>query len=523
MQLRDYQRAAVNAIYSEFQAGTQSLLIVMPTGSGKAPTLCTFIKEALEQYPDQRILMLVHVRELVDQNLRTMLRIWPDVPISVYSAGLRSRDLSGQVVFGSIQSLHRKAFDLQKVDLIVVDEAHLIPANGEGMYRKLLTDLATINGGPVPMVGFTATAFRLSSGSLVEGTGRVFQRIAHEVGLLELIDGGYLSPPITKATTTRIDTRGVATRGGEFVAAQLQAATDRAEITEAACDEIVATGRDRRSWLVFCTGVDHAFHVRDALRERGISTETVTGETPLAERDRMIRAHKDGRIKCLTNDSCLTTGYDNPIVDLIAVLRPTQSPGLWVQMVGRGTRIAEGKSDCLVMDFGSNAMRHGPLDQIRGVVKGAPGDAPSKECPGCQSIIPAGCMECPDCGHEFPIERERGKHTAIPDAVPLLSSAVSDWLPVREVSYHEHRKPGKPPSLRVDYHCGMGRYSEWICLDHLGYAQQKAHKWWRDRVSNWHGPPSVANALGRVSELRQPSAIRIRPDGKYFRIAAVKF
>src|SRR5688572_1248556 len=349
--LRPYQRTALRAVYDAFQRGVQNPLVAMPTGSGKAPTLCTFIKEAIEQWPDQRILSLVHIQELVAQNVATMLRIWPDAPVSVYSAGLGSRDLSGQVVMASIQSVYKRAYDLQRVDLIVVDEAHLIPPSGDGMYKRLLADLAKINGGDVPMVGFTATPFRLSSGSLVDGKGAVFDELSHEVGLLELIDGGYLCPPITKATTAQIDTSGVATRGGEFVASQLQAAADRVHLTEAACDECCVQGRDRRSWLVFSTGVDHAFHIRDALRKRGISCETVTGETPPTERRAIVQAHKDGRIRCLTNDSVLTTGYDNPIVDMLAVLRPTQSPGLWVQMVGRGTRLAEGKSDCLVLDF----------------------------------------------------------------------------------------------------------------------------------------------------------------------------
>jgi DNA repair protein RadD len=519
IELREYQRKAVGAIYTSFRAGTQAPLIVMPTGSGKAPTLCTFIKDALAQWPETRMLMLVHSRELVDQNYKTMLRIWPEAPVSVYSAGLRSRDLSGQIVFGSIQSLYRKAYDLQKVDLIIIDEAHLIPASGDGMYRRLMADLATISGGPVPMVGFTATGFRMSSGSLVEGTGRVFDSIAHEVGLLELIDSGYLAPPITKATATRIETKGIATRAGEFALGQLQAAADRAEITEAACDEIVAAGRDRRSWLVFCTGVDHAFHVRDALKARGISCETVTGETPLGERDRMIRAHKNGMVKCLTNDSCLTTGYDNPILDLLAVLRPTQSPGLWVQMVGRGTRPAEGKTDCLVLDFGQNGMRHGPLDQIKGRVKGDKGVAPCKECPECQSIIPAGLAQCPACGHEFPAPdmAEKLHDRAIESAVLSSEVATSDWLPVSRVSYHEHRKPGGLPTLRADYHCGLARYSEWVCLEHDGFARQKAVKWWRERWGN-EVPATVREALDVSEWTRAPQAIRIRPDGKYFRV-----
>jgi DNA repair protein RadD len=525
--LRPYQREAIEAIYGAFRAGTNAPLIVMPTGSGKAPTLCTFIREALEQWPDQRMLMLVHVRELVDQNYRTMLRIWPEAPVTIYSAGLKSRDLSGQVVFGSIQSLFRKAYDLQKVDLIIIDEAHLIPASGEGMYRKLLADLAAVNGGPVPMVGFTATPFRLGSGSLVEGEGRVFDRIAHEVGLIELIDGGYLCPPVAKAMRTRLDTKGVATRGGEFVAGQLQAAVDREEITRAACAEIVAAGADRRSWLVFSTGVDHARHIRDELRSLGVSCETVTGDTPTAERDRIIRAYRTGAVRCLTNDSVFTTGFDAPGTDLIAVLRPTQSAGLWVQMVGRGTRTAEGKTDCLVLDFGRNAFRHGPLDRIRGKIK-VGGPAPVKECPDCHSIIPAGCLECPDCGHVWEIPRERKQHEAKAAVAPLLSSQASDWLPVTKVGYREHRKPGSPSSLRVDYHCGLARYSEWVCLEHQGYVRQKAEQWWSARDTTGPGtaplvPATVAQALESTWRLDEPTSIRVRPDGRFFRIAQFRF
>lgn len=526
LELRPYQRAALDGLHKAFLAGMQSPLIVVPTGGGKSAIIATFICETLKQWPDTRVVSVVHVRELVEQNLKTLLRVWPDAPVTVYSAGLKSRDLSGQVVFASIQSIFKKAYDLQKVDLVIVDESHLIPASGDGMYRRFMTDLAKINGGPVPIVGFTATPYRMASGSLVEGEGRVFDGIAYEVELLRLIDGGYLVPPITKATSTRIDTSKVGTRGGEFVAGQLQAAADKAEITEAACDEIVAAGKDRRSWLVFSTGVDHAFHIRDALRRRGVICETVTGETPIGERDRIIKAYQAGQVRCLTNDSVLTTGFDAPQTDLLAVLRPTQSPGLYVQMVGRGLRLANGKQDCLILDFGGNAMRHGPLDQIKGKPKNGGGPAPMKECPECRSIIPAGCMTCPDCGHEWEIPRERKQHSAKADAVPLLSSQVSDWLPVTRIEYREHRKPGKPPSLRIDYWCSLARYSDWVCLEHEGYPRKKAEAWWRQRTDPHEPVPSdVAEALLIAEDggLREPDAIRVRPDGQYFRIVAARF
>lgn len=515
--LRDYQRAALDGLHDGFRAGLRRPLCVCPTGSGKSVIIATFIREALEQWPDTRILMLVHVRELVEQNLMALLRAWPDAPVSVYSAGLRSHDLSGQVVFASIQSIYRRAYDLQKVDLVIVDEAHLIPPAGDGMYRRLLDDLAVVNGGPVPVVGFTATPFRLSSGSLTEGDGAVFDGIAYDVPLLKLIGDGWLCPPITVTGSTRLETKGVGSRGGEFIASQLQAAVDRDHLTEAACDEIVTAGHDRRSWLVFSTGVDHAFHIRDALRHRGISCETVTGETPLGDRKRILAAYKDGRIKALTNDSVLTTGFDAPATDMLAVLRPTQSAGLWVQMCGRGLRTAPGKQDCLVLDFGGNGHRHGPLDQISGRIKNGTGPAPMKDCPECQAQLFAGIAICPHCGHDFEIERERERHQARAALAPLLSIQASPPIPVTRVEYRRHVKPGSPDSLRVDYHCGFTRYSEWVCLEHEGYPRLKAERWWRGVVGA-EAPVSVTEALHEVDFISAPSAIRVARDGQHWRV-----
>ena len=152
---------------------------------------------------------------------------------------------------------------------------------------------------------------------------------------------------------------------------------DRDDVTRAAVAEIVRHGEGRGSWLVFCSGVAHARHVRDAIRGHGVSCETVTGDTPGPERDGILAAFKAGRLRCVTNANVLTTGFDAPGTDLIALLRPTKSVGLYVQMVGRGTRLAEGKEDCLVLDFAGNTARHGPIDTVDGGKKET-GGAPAK-------------------------------------------------------------------------------------------------------------------------------------------------
>ena len=157
-------------------------------------------------------------------------------------------------------------------------------------------------------------------------------------------------------------------------------------VVEGAANEIVTKGADRSHWLCFCTGVDSSYATRDALKRRGVNAEAVLGETPSGERDRIFAAFRAGEVRALTGCMVFTTGFDIPQVDLIAMLRPTCSTGLYVQMVGRGTRKADGKLGCLVLDFSGNVKRHGPVDAVS-VHVAKPGDAPTKVCPVCQEIV----------------------------------------------------------------------------------------------------------------------------------------
>lgn len=528
IQLRDYQQAGVDSVYQHFSDREDNPLVVMPTGSGKSPTLCTFLKGAIEQYPDTRIVVLSHVAELVEQSYKTLLRIWPGAPASICSAGLGKKNLNGQIVFASIQSIYRHAYKLQRVDLIIVDEAQLIPPSGDGMYRKFLNDLQVINP-YVKAVGFTATPYRTSSGLLTDGDNPFFGSICYEIGIGELIEQGYLCPPVSKAMTTRFDTSKVATRGGEFLAKDLAEAVDREALTAAAVEEIVAYGQDRKGWLAFGCSVEHAHHIRDAIRLHGYAAETVTGETPKAERAELIRAYRAQEIRCLTNVDVLTVGFDAPHTDLLAVLRPTKSAGLWVQVIGRGTRLSPdtGKTNCLVLDFGENTSRFGPIDQIKpkSKNKGA-GEAPVKECPSCQSIIFAGLRICPDCGHEFIFLGAAIAATAATEA--LLSTQVApppppEWLTVSDVSYSLHSKPGKPTSMRVRYRCGLIWHSSWVCFNHTGYARSMAEKFWRESGGAILFPATTEEALERTDELVAPTRILVKMDGDFTRVDRMDF
>jgi DNA repair protein RadD len=490
----------------------------------KSVVLAALTQRAISAWPETRILIVTHQRELISQNFQALLRAWPEAPAGIYSAGLSRRDIHAQILFAGIQSIHRHAYKVQRCDLVLIDEAHLLGRGDSGMYRSFLQQLNEINAGLLKVVGFTATPYRLDSGLLHEGKDRLFTDIAYEVPVLDMIRQGYLSPVVPKHTETQLDVAGVASRGGEFIAKDLEAAVDRDEVTQAAVAEIVEHGEGRGSWLVFCSGVAHARHVRDAIREHGIFCETVTGDTPAGERDAILAAFKAGRLRCVTNANVLTTGFDAPGVDLIALLRPTKSVGLYVQMVGRGTRLAEGKDDCLVLDFAGNTARHGPIDMVDGRKKEPAGDgeAPIKVCPECQTINHASVRRCIACDHEFPPPVVKVAPQAASNA--LLSTQIqAAWCDVTGVSYARHEKAGKPASLRVTYECGLARHSEWVCFEHTGFPREKAVGWWRRRAPDLPPPFTVDEALQRLDALRQPIAIQVRPAGQYTEIAAARF
>lgn len=522
LQLRPYQRAAVDSLYAYWRDKAGSPLLVLPTGAGKSLVLATVCKELIENYPDMRILIVTHVRELILSNFGELLNIWPFAPAGIFSAGVGRRDAHAQIIFGGVQTIASKTAQIGHVDLVMVDEAHLMPRKSETQYGKLLEGLRATNP-DLKLVGLTATPYRLGEGSLHEGEGALFDDIAYDLPISDLIDGGYLVRPISKGMATTYDVSGVGKLGGDYKQNALQAAVDKDDLTRAVVDEIVAYGQDRRAWLCFCSGVDHAFHMRDEIRSRGFTCETVTGETPAGERDKILADFKAGRLRAITNNSVMTTGTNVPIIDLVAFCRPTQSAGLYVQMAGRGLRLYPGKENCLFLDFAGVVRKHGPIDAVTPPsARSGTGEAPVKLCPqesgGCGSLVHASVRQCPDCGYEFPID-DSPKIQAQAEDVPMLSKGEATWRPVtrRRFAFHEG-KGGKPPSVKVTYSQGLTQFNEWLCFEHSGYAQSKAHRWWSQHGGARPFPKTVLEALERQNELKETAEISVRPDGRYWSV-----
>lgn len=523
--LRPYQKEAIDSTFRYFADNDGNPLIVLPTGTGKSVVIAEFCRQTLKDWPDTKILVVTHVRELIKQNHDELKTLWPEAPAGINSAGLKKRDYDPSIVFCGIQSVHKKASNFVKVDLVLIDEVHLVPRKTNTMYQRFLSNLKIMNP-HMRVIGLTATPYRLDSGLLHTGKEALFDAVSYEAELKDMVDQGYLTRLMSKQPKTRLDVSSVSIRGGEFVAGELERAVDRTDVNESVVREIVVLGAERKSWLIFCAGVKHATHIAEIVRRYGVSCETIFGDTPSAERDRIVHDFKAGKIRALASMGVLTTGFNAPIVDLLAILRPTESTGLYIQIMGRGMRNSPGKEDCLVLDFAGNIARHGPVDRVnpkKPRQSDGEGVAPTKTCPKCQSIVFAGTSECPDCGYKWPPTPIAIDQTAT--TLPVMSmNAPSEWFKVNSVSYRLHKKAGSPDSMRVEYRCGIALHSEWVCFDHKGYPHDKALRWWQRRMTG-PGilPKSTADAIEKSESLRKPTEIKVRKNGKYTEIVEFRF
>lgn len=517
MVLRPYQREAVDAVYRHLRERDDNPCVVIPTGGGKTPVMATICRDAVNLWGG-RVLVLAHVRELLEQAVDKLHAMAPDLlmRIGVYSAGLRSRDTEHPIIVAGIQSVYRRAAELDRFDLIIIDEAHMIPPDGEGMYRTFLAEARVVNPN-VRLIGLTATPYRMSSG-MICGPENLLNKVCYEVGVRELIVQGFLCPLRTKAGSEKADWDALHVRGGEYIAGEVETMMDTDGLVRAACAEVVEHTSFRKACLIFASGIEHGLHIQRVLQvDHGVKCGFVCGDTPTAERDETIREFREGRLPYLANVNVLTLGFDAPNVDCIAMLRPTLSPGLYYQMVGRGFRLAPGKADCLVLDFGGNVLRHGPVDSLRIEEPGTgTGEAPAKECPKCHALIAAGYAVCPECGHVFP-EREVRQHEAhASDAAILAGQVRVTEYPVEDVSYGVHTKRGAPEdapkTMRVQYRIGFREWrSEWICFEHSGWPRAKAESWWRQRTDQ-PAPDTAAEAVEAAESgcLAAPVAVTIR-------------
>lgn len=544
MELRWYQQEAVDACWSAIKERKAHPCIVAPTGAGKSVVIAEICRQALTRW-DGRTVVLAHRKELLEQNAAKIQSLLPDVEVGIYSAGLGRRETDTPVLLGGIQSIYKRAFEIGGRQLAIVDEAHLISPDGGSMYRTFLDELMLVNP-RLRVIGLTATPYRTGEGEVTEGDDAFLTEICYETPVARLIEEGYLSKLVTSATT-QVSMAGVAIRGGEFVQKDMGERFMAEGMVANAVSEMVSRAAGRRSCLVFGATVEHAYAVWSELRASDCGrVEIVTGKTDAEIRRRVLDRFRAGEVRWLVNVDVLTTGFDAPNIDCLAILRATQSPGLFAQMVGRGFRTCEGKDDCLVLDFGGNLLRHGPLDdpyygRVGGHRSGG-GEAPMKECPSCQQMVYSVVTVCEHCGHEFAGEGRQVEHEELPEenapillggvAPAKLPKPVAEWLSVDQVRMRVWpAKESKPETLRVDYYCSRSAkdmigvtISEWVCLRHDGYARTKARQWWAEH-SDAELPRAISEAIEawHLGKLRMPCRLLAVQDGRFFKIKDREF
>lgn len=541
--LRDYQERVLNELYDWLQRHPEGNPIVDAcVGAGKSIIIAEFCRRAIEQYPQTRIVMCVASKELCQQNLEKLITIWPEAPAGVCSASLGQKDLSSQIIFATIGSIAKQAHNLGVVNLLIIDECHNVNPDNAGMYREFINDLKKYGSQYLCVIGFTGTPFRGDGVWLWQGKDPLFAGTATRMAMDELLEAGYLSPLIVDTGTPEtIDSSDIKVSMGDYVIKDLEDAVIDPEIIKATVDDLFIRGEDRKKWLIFCVTIAHAQAVLDEVQYiGGLNAQIITSKTPMAIREDALTRYKlphhhPNSINCLINVACLTTGFDAPETDLIALLRPTKSPVLYVQIAGRGMRIANGKKDCLWLDYTSTTRDMGPVNLIKGRNKNTTllsKEAPFKYCPNCGNPNPIHAIECVECGEPIPINTKdpHGSHAS--NALPLHGYQPPEqcWFDIKQIGYYKHAgKNGKPPTLRIDYyHSEIEEpISEWKCFEHDGFALRMGCQWWIEHMPNVDVPLTVDDALVKIhsNDIIRPNRILCQkdPQGKFWQVKQYQY
>lgn len=553
---RDYQEFSDEALWRfVHNHPDKNPLVVMPTGTGKSLNMAMFIWRIMAAYPSVRVMMLTHVKELIAGNYKTLLRLWPAAPAGVYSAGLNRKDVYSPITFGGVQSVANRIGRFGRIDFLLVDEAHRIGGSDNATYMRVIAELRKANPNLI-VIGYTATPFRMGGGMLTDG--EIFDAIAFDgsdgEAFLWFIENGYLIRPVPKDPGFQLDDSAISIQAGDFNNREASQALSDQNILERAVDMMIAMGEEqgRQCWMTFNQSIDDAELVADMFRYKGHAVEPVHSKRD--DRDDVLKALQAGKLRGVTNKDILTTGFDHPPIDLIGMLRLTRSPGLWVQMLGRGTRpvyapgfdltTLEGrlasigvsqKQTCLVLDFVGNTERLGPINYpvIPKKRKKGGGDPPVRKCPVCSAYHHPSVKVCTECGYVFPVEQKiRDASTA-----DIVRSKVLDLTQpppprqeevvgvTRMVATHHKGRAGKKDTMRVDYFCGFQRYSTWVCFEHPegSFPRRKAQEWWGKHGGRGPAPTDVSEAVEAAHELQKPKFIKVWVNTKHPEILAYDF
>lgn len=353
--LRDYQQEAVNNTIKFFQKRRDPAVIVLPTGAGKSLVIAELARIA-----KGRVLILAHVKELVEQNYEKYISY--DLPAGIFSASLGKKDWEQKAIFGSVQSVARAPDNFfNDFSLLVIDECHRVAEEGSTQYQDVIKKLLDRNP-QLCILGLTATPYRLGLGWIYEYSHlgeiktdkkRFFKQCVYELPLSYMIKNKYLTTPIkVDIPVTCYDFSELTGKDRMYTSAEVEEVLkSQKRLTPLIIKNIIdITERyNRKGVMIFSSSVKHAEEIMSYLPAD--DARVVLGDTEMSERNEIVEDFKKKKFKYLVNVSVLTTGFDAPHVDVIAILRPTESNSLYQQIVGRGLRLSNDKKDCYILDY----------------------------------------------------------------------------------------------------------------------------------------------------------------------------
>lgn len=533
MKLRPYQQESITLIYDWFKShDTGHVVLCLPGGSGKSVVIAELVRDAIQKWPQTRVLMLVSRKELIEQNAEKMNLLWPDAPMGIYSASVGQKVLTEQITFAGIQSIYKQSAKLGHIDLVICDECDEISHKQVGMYRTFFAGLESINPN-IRMVGCTATPWRMGHGLITQGKDALFSDIIDPTSIGQLVNEGYLAPLRSKYTTAMIDVSGVHKQGGDYKSNELEQQALKCVGTIVA--ETIIRASHCKSILVFASGVNHAEEIALEFISSGIHADCVSGKDSKEERERKIKSFKSGELQVLTNYGILGVGFDHADIDCVVLARPTMSPRIYIQQAVRGMRLKSHTDHCLVLDFAGAVSQHGPVTcVIPPAKKGTKvGDAPVKICPGsmddgavCMEILHLSVMKCHVCGYEY---TKRAKPKAVLYDDDIMGASHKSSMSIGSWRWGEHTsaQSGKR-MLKVRYY---GRsftapvIVEYFPVTHTGFAGDKARgtvaqiaNLARAEKFSLDSEDDLANAATMLNNAHHPMTIKYRRDGKFYQV-----
>jgi len=499
LKLRPYQQESADAIWSSLRRGLQPC-VQLPTGTGKSLVIASVADRIRSK--GGVVWVVAHVKELIDQNYKTLDRFAGAEGVGVICSGLNRKDEGESITFGTVQSLYRGA--LKKIykppNAIIIDEAHRIPMHKDGkFYNGLLNSYPEAS-----RIGLTATPWRMDGGVIYgEHEGTWFNDLCYAKSVPEMVELEFLCPLIGVETEVQLDLKGVHKTAGDYKQSEV-AERETDMWLDAVVKSVKHLAEKRNKIAVYCPTVKAAENAAKAFNKAGWLASVVSGQTN--DRHDVIDEWKHGDVRVLCSVDILTTGFDHPPLDCIVVLRPTESSSLWVQIMGRATRIHEGKKNALILDYVGNLARLGGIGMMEDFVVERKGKvSTTKKATGKPKV-------------------EKKKPNTLSSADPMAGKAGGITVLVNSVSYlviKSKNQAGKSMVMAC-YDCQTEEgytlsVNDFICCEYSGYARQKAEAWAMRRGSNYL-PFRAHEAINFCYALPSPRKLVVQRNGRYFNI-----